>query len=114
MNYLDNYNLWLEKLSDDKDLIKELKKLSEEEKKEAFGKELSFGTGGMRGIMGLGTNRLNKFTLAKTALGYANYLLATQKSLRLKQLKLFLLKKLKFIYLKNFARLQFYHMQLDI
>ena len=82
MNYLDNYNLWLEKLSDDKDLIKELKKLSEEEKKEAFGKELSFGTGGMRGIMGLGTNRLNKFTLAKTALGYANYLLATNKNIK--------------------------------
>ena len=80
MDYLANFKLWHEALKDKPEIIKALNQLSEDEKKEAFGKELAFGTGGMRGIMGLGTNRLNEFTLAKTAIGYANYLLKYQKN----------------------------------
>ncbi|MGB3590058.1 MAG: phospho-sugar mutase [Nonlabens sp.] len=45
-----------------------------EEMKESFYKNLEFGTGGMRGIMGVGTNRINKFTLGKNTQGLADYL----------------------------------------
>lgn len=41
---------------------------------EAFIKDLEFGTGGLRGIIGAGTNRMNVFTVRKTSLGFANYL----------------------------------------
>ena len=44
------------------------------ELEESFYKDLSFGTGGMRGVMGVGTNRINKYTIAKATLGLANYL----------------------------------------
>jgi phosphoglucomutase len=47
---------------------------SKEEEFESFYKDLEFGTGGLRGIMGMGTNRMNRFTIGKTTLGLANYL----------------------------------------
>jgi len=75
MSYMENYLLWLnsDKLTEaDK---YELSKLDEKEKEDAFYKNLSFGTGGLRGIMGLGTNRVNIFTIRKATLGLANYLL---------------------------------------
>lgn len=50
---------------------------SEEELKECFHKNLEFGTGGMRGIMGVGTNRINKYTLGKNTQGLSNYLKKT-------------------------------------
>ena len=56
---------------------KEVKKLIEqdsEELTESFYKNLEFGTGGMRGIMGVGTNRINKYTLGKNTQGLSNYL----------------------------------------
>lgn len=49
--------------------------LSPEEAEDAFYKDLEFGTGGMRGIMGVGTNRINKYTLGKNSQGLSNYLL---------------------------------------
>ena len=49
--------------------------LSETEKNECFSKYLEFGTGGMRGIMGLGTNRMNKYIIRKATQGLANYLI---------------------------------------
>ena len=45
-----------------------------DELNEAFHKNLEFGTGGMRGIMGIGTNRINKYTLGKNTQGLSNYL----------------------------------------
>lgn len=45
-----------------------------EELEESFYKDLEFGTGGMRGVMGVGTNRINKYTIGKATLGLANYL----------------------------------------
>lgn len=51
--------------------------LSETEKKECFSKYLEFGTGGMRGIMGLGTNRMNKYIIRKATQGLSNYLIKT-------------------------------------
>ncbi len=52
--------------------------------KESFYKNLEFGTGGMRGIMGVGTNRINKYTLGKTTQGLANYLIKTYPNKALK------------------------------
>ena len=54
--------------------IKHLMETDQEELKESFYKNLEFGTGGMRGIMGVGTNRINKYTLGKNTQGLANYL----------------------------------------
>ena len=56
---------------------KEVKKLKEDPKKleDAFYTSLKFGTGGMRGVMGVGTNRINKYTLGKSTQGLSNFLL---------------------------------------
>ena len=49
--------------------------MDEKEKEDSFFKNLSFGTGGLRGVMGLGTNRVNIYTIRKASLGLANYLI---------------------------------------
>jgi phosphoglucomutase len=54
--------------------IKKLQKDNETELADAFYKNLEFGTGGLRGIMGVGTNRMNKYTVGMATQGYANYL----------------------------------------
>ena len=56
------------------DKIKSLKKNHPKDLKESFYKDLDFGTGGMRGIMGVGTNRINKYTLGRNTQGLSNYL----------------------------------------
>ena len=73
MDYLNVYKKWKEYENLDADLKLELESLKEDEIKEAFDGELSFGTGGLRGIMGVGTNRINIYTAKKIGLGYANY-----------------------------------------
>ena len=57
-----------------KDKIRELQKNDPAKLEDAFYKDLEFGTGGLRGIMGVGTNRMNKFTVGMATQGYANYL----------------------------------------
>lgn len=57
-----------------KDEITRLQKENPAELEEAFYKNLEFGTGGLRGIMGIGTNRMNKYTVGMATQGYANYL----------------------------------------
>ena len=81
MRYIDpellkRVNTWLTPTFDKKtqDYIKELIALKPEELKESFYKDLEFGTGGMRGVMGIGTNRINKYTLGKNTQGLSNYL----------------------------------------
>ena len=72
----DTAKTWLTDFFDE-DTKKEIKNLMEndlEELKERFYKNLEFGTGGMRGIMGVGTNRINKYTLGKNTQGLSNYL----------------------------------------
>ncbi len=63
----------------DQDTKKEIQSLvdnnKEEELTDAFYKNLEFGTGGLRGIMGVGSNRMNKYTLGAATQGFANYLL---------------------------------------
>lgn len=83
---LKKANDWLTNTFDKKtqEEVKQLIKSNDEQLTESFYKDLEFGTGGMRGIMGAGTNRINKYTLGKATQGLADYL---QKSFPSKQLK---------------------------
>jgi len=69
-------NQWLEGDYDDdtKKSIKALQESSPKELEDAFYRNLEFGTGGLRGIMGVGTNRMNRYTVGMATQGYANYL----------------------------------------
>ncbi len=73
---LKQVNTWLTPAFDKEtqDQIKDLIALEPEELKESFYKNLEFGTGGMRGVMGIGTNRINKYTLGKNTQGISNYM----------------------------------------
>lgn len=73
---LDKVNEWLTPTFDQKtqDEIKEMMTSSPKNLEESFYKNLEFGTGGMRGIMGVGTNRINKYTLGKNTQGLSDYL----------------------------------------
>lgn len=73
---LDAANAWLTDTFDaeTKDTIKNTIATNPEELADSFYKNLEFGTGGMRGIMGVGTNRINKYTLGKNTQGLSNYL----------------------------------------
>lgn len=75
MKTIDNYNRWLASplvSPKDKEI---LKNMTQEEIDDAFFKNVEFGTAGMRGILGPGTNRLNEFTVKKATVGFAIYLL---------------------------------------
>ncbi len=69
-------NAWLEGNYDDntKSAIRELQLSNEKELADSFYRNLEFGTGGLRGIMGVGTNRINRYTIGMATQGYANYL----------------------------------------
>ncbi len=73
---LERVNTWLTPTFDaeTQDYIKDLIATNPNELEDAFYKDLEFGTGGMRGIMGIGTNRINKYTLGKNTQGLSNYL----------------------------------------
>lgn len=74
---LNNYQRWTERAIADVDVINELKDIAENEGKieDAFYKDLAFGTGGLRGGIGAGTNRLNVYTVAKASQGLADYVI---------------------------------------
>ncbi len=75
-NILDKVNEWLTPTFDEatQNAIKEIMTSAPKELEECFYKNLEFGTGGMRGVMGVGTNRINKYTLGKNTQGLADYL----------------------------------------
>ena len=77
MNYLEEYKRWCESPEFDEETKKELLEIkgNEEEIEDRFYKELEFGTAGLRGIIGAGTNRMNKYTVGKATQGLANYIL---------------------------------------
>ena len=77
MDYKEEYKKWCEDPSFDKETRKELLSIKddEEEIKDRFYKELEFGTAGLRGVIGMGTNRMNKYTVGKATQGLANYIL---------------------------------------
>lgn len=76
MDFRDTFDYWLNDNYIDDKTRKELKSISdnEAEKKERFYKDLEFGTGGLRGIIGAGTNRMNIYTVRKATQGLANYI----------------------------------------
>ena len=72
MDIKEKYNLWL---TFDEDTRAELEAITDEKEiEDRFYKDLAFGTGGLRGIMGAGSNRMNKYTVGKATYGLANYL----------------------------------------
>ena len=77
MNYLEEYKKWCESPEFDEETKKELLAIKDDEKEieDRFYKELEFGTAGLRGIIGAGTNRMNQYTVGKATQGLANYIL---------------------------------------
>lgn len=76
MDHMKRYQQWLSDPSIDEETKAELRHIAQDEKeiKERFYKELEFGTGGLRGIIGMGSNRLNSYTVGKATQGLANYI----------------------------------------
>src|SRR5690554_7105997 len=76
MNYLEKYNQWIENEYFDEATRQELTDLkgNDEEIKDRFYKNLEFGTAGLRGILGAGSNRINIYTVRKATQGIANYI----------------------------------------
>lgn len=77
MDFMKNYNQWMNDVYFDEQTRDELKELAVNEKEieERFYKSLEFGTGGLRGIIGAGTNRMNIYTVRKATQGLANFIL---------------------------------------
>ena len=72
MDYMKEYERWLQHANGD--IKKELEHMDETDIEDAFYRDLAFGTGGLRGIIGAGTNRMNVYVVAKASQGLANYL----------------------------------------
>ena len=77
MSYMEQFNFWVEDSYFDEETKKELLAIKDNEKEieDRFYKELEFGTGGLRGVIGAGTNRMNIYTVRKATQGLANYIL---------------------------------------
>ena len=77
MSYREEFQFWLEDSYFDEETKKELRAIqdNETEVEDRFYKELEFGTGGLRGVIGAGTNRMNIYTVRKATQGLANYIL---------------------------------------
>lgn len=73
-NIEDEYRRWDKLAVADSDLIVELNSMNEEQIEDAFYRDLEFGTGGLRGTIGAGTNRMNVYTVARASQGLSNYL----------------------------------------
>ena len=82
MNYKESYKAWLENPYFDEDTKKELQAIANDDNeiKERFYTDLEFGTAGLRGIIGAGTNRMNIYTVRKATQGLANYIVKAGKT----------------------------------
>ena len=78
MSYKEQYQFWLEDAYFDEKTKEELRGIADNEKEieDRFYKELEFGTGGLRGVIGAGTNRMNIYTVRKATQGLANYIIS--------------------------------------
>lgn len=74
MDIKKEYERWLANATADADVAAELKTLDDTKIEDAFYRDLAFGTGGLRGVIGAGTNRMNIYTVAKASQGLADYL----------------------------------------
>ena len=79
MNYLEKAQLWKDFKGLEPSLKTELDSMDDNQLKEAFTNDLAFGTGGLRGILGCGTNRMNIYIVAKATLGFGRYLMKQDK-----------------------------------
>ena len=79
--YQESYQYWLAQTVNNRELHEELVSIQSDEAaiEDRFYRELEFGTGGLRGVLGVGTNRMNIYTVAKATQGYCNYLLKREK-----------------------------------
>ncbi len=79
MSVKELYTAWCQKAVDDSDLLPELLEIegNEEEIRDRFYRDLEFGTGGLRGVLGAGTNRMNVYTVRRATQGLANYVKAS-------------------------------------
>lgn len=78
MSYKERYEQWLNDEFFDEATRKELEAINDEKEiEDRFYRDLEFGTGGLRGVMGAGTNRMNKYTVGKATMGLGRYLLDT-------------------------------------
>lgn len=68
------YKRWIDNATADSDLIPELRSMDDDTITDAFYRDLAFGTGGLRGTIGAGTNRMNVYTVAKATTGLSNYI----------------------------------------
>ena len=78
MQEIEKYNQWLNQEGLDGEVRAQLEKIKDDKNEifESFYKDLEFGTAGLRGILGAGTNRMNIYTVGKATEGFAKYLLA--------------------------------------
>ena len=78
MGYREMYESWLSNPYFDKDTKEELKSIANDDKEieDRFYMDLEFGTAGLRGVIGAGTNRMNVYTVRKATQGLANYILS--------------------------------------
>ena len=99
MSYLEKYNEWLNDPAIDEETKKELISIKDDESEiqDRFYKDLEFGTAGLRGVIGNGSNRMNKYTVTKATQGLANYIIRVLQSLMIQD-----------ICLKNLVNLQHY------
>ncbi len=74
---LEQYRLWKEQAVGDADVVKELKEMEDcrERLEDAFYRDLAFGTGGLRGVIGAGTNRMNIYTVGKASQGLSDHVI---------------------------------------
>ena len=78
MNYKEEYLRWLDLFADDPETIQELRSIADDEKEieDRFYTELAFGTAGLRGVLGMGANRMNVYNVRRATMGVAKYLIA--------------------------------------
>ena len=78
MSYRDEYQRWLEIFANDEETMQELRAIAGDEKEieDRFYTELAFGTAGLRGVLGMGTNRMNIYNVRRATMGLAKYLIA--------------------------------------
>ena len=81
MHYLEKVQLWKNFKDLDQELALELESLTEKELEDAFTNDLAFGTGGLRGVLGVGTNRMNIYIVRKATLGFGRYLATKENAL---------------------------------
>lgn len=74
MDIRREYDRWIINATADDDIVAELKTMDDKKIEDAFYRDLTFGTGGLRGVIGAGTNRINIYTIAKASQGLSNYL----------------------------------------